>query len=466
MENDTEKAEAPRSTPGDAEESYPPLPYAWYVVGVLTLAYIFSFIDRQILNLLVGPIERDLGINDTQMSLLMGFSFAVFYTLFGIPLGRLADTRSRRGLIAVGIAAWSLMTAGCGLARKFWQLALMRMGVGVGEASLSPAAYSLIADYFRPERRATAISVYSMGIYIGSGLAFILGGLVVKFASGRDQFDLPIVGATRPWQAIFFLVGLPGLLVSLLILTIREPARRGARAGTAAASSSLREVWAYIAENRATFACLNLGMACLTFSSYGASTWIPTLFIRKYGWTPGRAGMVFGLIVAVAGTLGIVTGGRLADRLRLRGRADAEMRVALLAAIGWLPFGVLYPLMPTGPLAAAMLAPMIFLAGAPFGVAPAAIQRMMPNAVRAQATALYLFVINLIGLGLGPTAVALVTDRVFRDKGAVDRSLLLVGLAADAAAVVLLWLGLGPYQRSLDTLGRRNRVLSRDDPSA
>jgi MFS family permease len=464
MESETGEPAAPRSTPDDAEGAYPALPYAWYVVGILTLAYVVSFIDRQILNLLVGPIERDLGIGDTEMSLLMGFSFAVFYTLFGIPLGRLADTRSRRGLIAVGITAWSLMTVGCGLARKFWQLALMRMGVGVGEASLSPAAYSLIADYFRPERRATAISVYSMGIYVGSGLAFILGGLVVKFASGGDEFILPLVGATRPWQVIFFLVGLPGLLVSLLILTVREPARHGARAGTAAASSSLREVWAYIADNRATFACLNLGMACLTFSSYGASSWIPTFFQRTYGWTPGQAGMVFGLIVAVAGTLGIVTGGRLADWLRLRGRSDAEMRVALLAAIGWLPFGALYPLMPTGPLAAAMLAPMIFLGSAPFGVAPAAIQRMMPNAMRAQATALYLFVINLIGLGLGPTAVALVTDRVFRDKAAVGGSLLLVGLAADAAAVVLLWLGLKPYRSSLGYLVRWN--VGHDEESA
>ena len=139
-------------------DPYPPSGYAWYVVGVLTLAYVFSFIDRQILSLMVGPIQNDLGINDKQMGLLIGFSFAVFYTLFGIPLGRLADTRSRRVIISVGIAVWSVMTAGCGLARTFWQLAVMRMGVGVGEASLSPSAYSLISDYFRPERRSTAMT--------------------------------------------------------------------------------------------------------------------------------------------------------------------------------------------------------------------------------------------------------------------------------------------------------------------
>src|SRR5262245_15450942 len=176
VENKT--AGSPETQTG--EQPYPSAAYAWYVVGVLTLVYVFSFIDRQILSLLVGPIRRDLGISEKQMSLLMGASFAVFYTLFGIPLGRLADTRSRRGIIAVGVAFWSVMTAACGLTRSFWQLALARIGVGVGEASLSPSAYSLIADYFRPERRSTALSVYSMGIYVGSGLAYALGGLVVQ----------------------------------------------------------------------------------------------------------------------------------------------------------------------------------------------------------------------------------------------------------------------------------------------
>ncbi len=225
-----EQTDAPYPSPGEA----------WYVVGVLTLAYVFSFIDRQILSLLVGPIQRDLAINDTWMSLLMGVSFAVFYTLFGIPLGRLADTKNRRNVIAVGIAFWSVMTAGCGLARQYWTLALMRMGVGIGEATLSPSAYSMIADYFRPERRSTAMSVYSMGIYIGSGLAFVLGGIVVKFAAQQESIELPWLGSIRSWQLVFLLVGLPGLPVALLTwLTVREPARRGV-----ATTASLGEVWA------------------------------------------------------------------------------------------------------------------------------------------------------------------------------------------------------------------------------
>ncbi|HEX2713091.1 MAG TPA: MFS transporter, partial [Candidatus Acidoferrales bacterium] len=188
--------------PPRAKESYPPVGYAWYVVGALTIAYVFAFIDRQILNLLVRPIRRDLGITDTQMSLLMGFSFALFYSVFGFPLGRLADSKSRRGIIAAGMVLWSILTTACGLARYFWHLLLLRMGVGVGEAALSPSAYSLISDYFPRDRRATAISVYSMAVYLGSGLASLLGGLIVGFASTKGSWTLPAVGAVRPWQLI------------------------------------------------------------------------------------------------------------------------------------------------------------------------------------------------------------------------------------------------------------------------
>jgi MFS family permease len=440
------------------QECYPPAGYAWYVVAVLTLAYIVSFIDRQILNLLVDPIRHDLGINEKQMSLLMGASFAVFYTFFGIPLGRLADTRSRRALISGGIALWSVMTAGCGLTKKFWQLALMRMGVGVGEASLSPSAYSLISDYFRPEQRSTAISVYSMGIYLGSGLAFILSGLVIQFASGRQSPGLPMVGAVHPWQLVFFLVGLPGLLVALLVITIREPTRKDLgpmEAGsTALPPVSLRELWDYIRDNQATFLYFNLGIALLALDGYGATSWIPSLFIRRHAWTQTQTGLVFGSIVAVSGTLGIVTGGRLADWLRLHGHADANLRIALLGATGWIPFGLLYPIVPAASWSAMLLLPTTFFMSMPFGVAPAAIQQMMPNAMRAQASALYLFVINLIGMGLGPTLVAALTEDVFHDQKAVGYSLLIVGVVAHLGGAVLLWLGLKPYHRSLDYLRR------------
>ena len=428
-------------------ESYPRTGYAWFVVGLLTLAYVFSFIDRQILNLMVGPIKRDLGIDDRQMGLLMGASFAVFYTFFGIPLGRLADTRSRRVLIATGIALWSVMTAGCGLTRKFWQLALMRMGVGVGEASLSPAAYSLIADYFRPELRSTAISVYSMGIYIGSGLAFILGGQVVQFAAARESFLLPLVGAVRSWQLVFFLVGLPGLLVALLMLLIREPSRKGH--GGSQQGAPMSAVWSYFRNNWSSLLCLNLGVAMITLFGYGAFAWNSEFLMRRFGWKPGQTGLVFGLIVAFGGTLGIVSGGRLADWLRSRGYSDADVRVALLGALAAIPFVVAFPLVSTAAVSAMLIAPVTFFCSVPFGVAPSAIQQMMPATMRSQASALYLFVINLIGMGLGPWVVAALNDSLFGDPKAIGLSLLVVGVFSFLCAAILLFLGLKPYRRSL-----------------
>jgi MFS family permease len=444
----------PISLPPETD-SYPPAGYAWYVVGVLTLAYIFSFIDRQILSLMVVPIQQDLGINDKQMGLLMGLSFAVFYTLFGIPLGRLADTRSRRVIISVGIALWSVMTAGCGLARTFWQLAVMRMGVGVGEASLSPSAYSLISDYFRPERRSTAMSVYSMGIYIGSGLAFILGGFIMQLVAGQESTILPWIGPVRSWQLVFFAVGIPGLLVSLLLLTVREPVRRGVRLkpdGSTITGPTSGAVWFYIRTNYLTFMFLTLGTGMIALYSYGANSWIPAMLIRRYGWSQAKTGQVFGIIVAIAGTLGIVSGGRLADWLRPRGYADANLRVALWGAIAGVPFVLLFPLAPSANLVAGLLVPVVFFMSMPFGVAPAAIQQMMPNTMRAQATAFYLFVINLLGIGLGPWIVALLTEDVFHDKQAVHLSLLVVGAVSFALAILALWAGLKPYRRSLDYL--------------
>ena len=222
-------------------------------------------------------------------------------------------------------------------------------------------------------------------------------------------------------------------------------------------------VWDYIRANRTTFLCHHLGIACVAFSSYGTTSWVPTLLIRKHQWSAGDAGVTLGLVIMVCGTLGIVLGGHLADRLRQRGHADATLRVALFGALAWLPFGILYPLMPTGGRTVALLAPAIFCSSLPFGVAPAAIQQMMPNSMRGQASALYLFVINLVGLGLGPTAVALVTDHVFHDENAVNLSLLVVGPLAHLVAIALLWAGLRPYRRSLDYLTAWNYSHARLD---
>jgi MFS family permease len=290
-----------------------------------------------------------------------------------------------------------------------------------------------------------------MGIYIGSGLALILGGLVIEFASAQESFVLPLVGAVRTWQVVFFVVGLPGLLVALLLLTIREPPRQGERTKVIGVVS-LADLRTYLWGNRGTFTCLYLGIALAALNGYGAAAWIPTFFIRRHGWAAGDTGLVVGLVIGVFGTAGIVTGGRLADWLRLRGQSDANLSVALLGVVAWLPFGVPFSLVPSGPWAAVLLAPAFFFSSMPFGLAPAAIQQLMPNTMRAQASAIYLFVINLIGLGLGPTVVAVLTEDVFRDKNALHLSLLVTGVVAHVSAALLLWRGLKYYRSSLGYL--------------
>lgn len=450
---------APAAAPKPTEAPYPAPRYAWYVVAVLTLVYVFSFIDRQILSLLVRPLRRDLGISDTEVSVLMGFSFAVFYTFCGIPLGRLADTRSRRSIIAVGLIFWSAFTALCGLARNFVQMLAYRIGVGVGEAALSPSAYSVITDYFPKEKLATAISVYSMGIYIGAGLSYLLGGIVVRFASAQEAWILPLVGAVRPWQVIFLAVGLPGILVAPLLYTVREPLRRGIAKHASSVPAS--QSFAYILRNKRTFLCHNLGFGLLSLTSYASGAWVPEFFRRNYHWDIPHTGIVYGTLVVIFGSLGIVGAGRIADMLRARGVLNANMRVGMWVALIGIPVSALLYLAPSAGWATLWLAPGCIMAAAPFGVSAAAIQQMMPNPMRGQASAVYLFVINIIGLGLGPTAVAVCTQYLFRRDDAVNHSLLIVHLVGLSLAALLLWSGLKPFLRSMDRLNQWTAEQSR-----
>jgi MFS family permease len=443
---------APAPATQQTEAPYPSPRYSWYVVGVLTLVYVFSFIDRQILSLLVRPLRRDLQITDTEVSILMGFSFAVFYTFCGIPLGRLADTRSRRSIIAAGLVFWSVFTGLCGLARNFAQMLLFRVGVGVGEAALSPSAYSLITDYFPKEKLGTAISVYSKGIYIGAGMSYLLGGIVVRFASAQEAWTLPLVGAVRPWQVIFLAVGLPGILVAPLVYSIREPLRRGIARHASAVPA--RESFAYMLENKRTFLCHTIGFGLLSLTSYASGAWVPEFFRRNYHWDIPHTGIVYGSLVIVFGSLGIVGAGKIADLLRARGILHANMLVGMWVALIGIPVSCLLYLAPSAGWATLWLAPGCLMAAAPFGIAAAAIQQMMPNPMRGQASAVYLFIINMIGLGLGPTAVALCTQYLFRRDDAVNYSLLVVHLVALSLAAILLGGGLKPFCRSLERLNR------------
>ena len=432
------------------------LGYAWYVVGILTLAYTFSYIDRQILNLLVDPIRTDLGISDTQISLLQGLAFALFYTFMGLPIARLADRSSRRVIIGTGVAVWSLMTALCGLARSFGGLFFARVGVGVGEAALNPAAYSMITDYFPKDQVTRAIAVYTSGSFLGAGLAYIIGGYVIELVANMEAIVLPVVGELRAWQVAFIAVGLPGLLVSAVIFTLREPKRRGLLASASGVNRGIPipEVLRFLRSQWRTYALHFSGISAIVLLAYAMLAWTPTFFIRVHGWTAGQAGMVYGTVVLVFGTGGVVSAGWLADMLRRRGHSDANLRLVALSSLILVPLGIVGFLMPGPWLALLFIAPSCFLWAIPMGIGPAALQPITPNQMRAQVSSLYLLTITLVGLGIGPLAVALLTDYAFGDPKAVRYSLCIVAAIGAPLAAYLLYLGMPFYRASLEAAER------------
>lgn len=437
------------TAPLSADEAapWPPASMAWFAVAMLSLAYVLSYLDRIVLNLLVQPIQRDLGINDTQFGMLQSLAFGLFYTTMALPLGRMADRSSRRVIVAGGIALFSAFSMLSGLARSFPALFAARIGVGVGEASLTPAAYSMISDYFPPHKLGSALGVFTMSAFVGSGIAYVAGGSVIDWLTALGPQQIPLVGELRPWQLALIIVGLPGLLIAPLLLTVTEPARRGNRSAAEIAEGiPLREVLAAVSERRATLIPMFAGFSMITFSAYASAVWTPAFFIRTYDWAPGQIGLWYGLIFLVFGTSGAVFGGRLTDRLTQRGVTDAPLRVAAFGYIGTGLFGGLAPLMPTPELALALFAPATFLATLPYPLAGTAIQLITPNALRGQMSALYMLVINVVGLGLGPLVVGAFSDFLFTGPAGVRYSLALVNAAAAPLALGLLMLAFAPFR--------------------
>lgn len=426
--------------------------YAWYVVAVLTLANVSGFVDRQILSLLVRPIQRDFGITDTQMSYLLGLSFAVFYSVLGIPIARWADRSSRRTIIGGGVALWSVFTTLCATASTFGHLFIMRLGVGVGEATLQAPGVSLIADHFPRERLSRAMSVYSLGIFIGSGLAYLIGGWVVGLTSAAGMIDVPLIGAIHPWQTVFIAVGLPGFIIAALIFTLREPRR--SESAERRAQEPFSVFLRYVAVNRRAYLTHGLGFAISAAVNFALAGWIPTLLVRTYGWNEGRAGIVQGSLTITIGVVGVLVGGRVADAYVARGKIDGPLRVGIIAAIGMLISATAFPLMPTATLAVLWLAVVNFFAAFPWGAASAAAAEMAPMRLRAQSAALFFLLLNLISQTVGPTSVALFNDHVFGRGAGVRYSIAIVNVVGMLLTIALLSAGLSAY---------RTTVASRDN---
>lgn len=430
-----------------AGAAWPSRGYAWYATVVLMVAYTLSYVDRQILSMLVEPIKADLGVSDTQIGLLQGAAFAVFYTLAGIPLGRLADRGDRRRIVAAGIAVWSLATAACGLARTYGALFAARVGVGVGEAALGPAAYSMLADLFPPERRGRAVGLYSTGVYLGIGLAALVGGELIGALSGRPPVVLPLVGEVAAWHLTFLAVGLPGVVVALWAATLREPARRGA--APARAVVPWHEVRAFLRANAATFAAHFGGFSLLTLLFNAVVFWYAPYLVREHGLAPAEFGARLGVTLAAMGAAGIYAGGAFADGLRRRGVADAELWSGIVGALGAAPTGILAVTAASGAASLGWFAAFMFAASFPFAAAAAGLQNVTPNRLRGVVSAAYLFCVNLAGIGLGSFLTGFVNDRVYADPARVGESMAwIVGIAAPLAALVLL-AGRRPYRVTL-----------------
>lgn len=422
---------------------------AHFALAVMTIAYVFSFIDRQILSLLVEPMKQDLAISDVQVSLLQGMAFALFYTLMGIPIARLADGSNRRWLITAGIALWSLMTCLCGVAKSFMGLFLARVGVGVGEAALSPAAYSMLSDYYPPEKLARALAIFSTGITIGGGLAYIVGGSVLSAVEGMGQIVLPVLGEMRPWQLTFVIVGLPGFLIAGLMLLVKEPARRDQNSQQL---ESLASTLRFVKTNFRALGSHFFGVGVLSIFGYGLMAWYPTMFARVHDMEMRDIGLQFGFIYLICGTLGALFGAWCAQGLLKRGYQDANMR--WLAISPWLMVvpAVAAPLAGSADMAFLLVIPLIFFQNSYFGVSLAALQLVTPNRMRAQVSSILLFVTNLLGLGFGPTAVAMLTDYVYEDPIAINLSLAWVAAIACPVASLLFAGGLAHYRKMLKAI--------------
>jgi predicted MFS family arabinose efflux permease len=414
--------------------------YARFVLGALFIVYIFNFLDRQILSVLVEPIKQELGASDTAMGLLTGFAFAVFYTGAGLPLARVADRHSRTGLIAAGLVVWSLMTAASGLARSYAQLALARIGVGIGEASFTPSAHSLIADYFPPARRAGAMAVFAAGASLGAILGNVVGG---------------VVGQAVGWRAAFFVVGLPGLLAAVWFrLSVREPPRGISEARHAAPQqhSTLAVVRRLLSSP--SFAFLAVSASLHGFSSYGSSAWNAVFLMRVHGLSLAQTGLVLGLVSGSAGFVGQIVCGRLADRL---GQRDPRwyMYFPAITSIAALPFLVGFLLIPDLWLAVAISVPGAFAASSWTGPTYAMAQGLAPLQMRAVASALVVFMLNLIGMGLGPLFVGWLNDALAPSLGleAVRYSLLVAAIPHTLAAIFNL-LAARTLRRDLEAASR------------
>jgi MFS family permease len=422
---------------------------AWGLVAFLTAAATLSTVDRQILALMIGPIRRDLAITDSQMGLLGGLAFSLLYTIFTLPAAWLADQRSRRNLVTGGLLLWSAMTAACGLTHRFAGLFLARMGVGLGESTLSPAAYSMMSDLFPKRLLPAAIGLFSAAPFLGVGVANVVGGQVIQHFEAAPRVILPIVGAVKSWQIMFLCLGLPGVALAIVgRLTLSEPIRRGLATGESHTRLSLRQIADFLKARRRFLALHFTAYVALSIQGWCLFFWVVEFLVRERGADRGHTGLIYGSMAFVLGLAGSVVAGRLASGRMSTGRPDITLRLVLASVLALGPLAVAAPLAPRAWQVLALLAPMTFLMGWPGGLGTTALQFIVPNELKGRIIALYLLVVNFISLTLGPLLGGLISDRLFHGRS-LGGSLCLMAAVNYPVAAVCLLLSLGPFRQAL-----------------
>lgn len=414
---------------------------AWLVVALCMVAYVFSFIDRQILSLLIGPIKADLHLSDTQFGLLQGLAFSLFYATMGIPIASLADRFPRSLIIVAGVAFWSMATMACGLAGSFAALFIARLGVGAGEAALSPATYSLISDLFPREKLGRALGIYSMGSFLGSGIAFLVGGSVIGLVSSWSgiTFEGTVI---KSWHLVFLIVGVPGILLAgIIALLVHEPRRDG----VPPRGHNVPSTWAvfgFLIERRAIFLPHIFGFSLMAISLYVILGWAPAYLMRSFGMMPAECGLRLGAAALTTGVAGVFASGWFMDRLAMAGRHAAPFITGIVGCLGTLVCVVGLPFTHSANFATVLVALTLFFASTAMAPSTAVMQIVPPPAMRSRVSSIFLFFNSFIGLTLGSALVGMLNDHVF---AAIGSSIGLIVVVASVLGVLVLARGRAPY---------------------
>lgn len=442
------------------EADYPLPRTAWAIVLTLAIANVFSFLDRQILGLLVDPIKKSMAISDTQVSLLIGPAFAIFYGAMGIPLGWAADRFRRLNVTAGGIALWSLMTCLGGFASSFPMLFIARIGVGVGEASLLPAANSIIADCFPPEKRTQPTGFLMTAVYIGSGLALTCGGLLIGLVES-DHVHIPGFAGRPTWQVVLILIGTPGLLLSAVTAILPEPRRQDIVIGSPTDGSLT--LFGYFRQRATALICHFLAYSALVQIGYCLLAWAPSVLIREHGWTASASGLWLGMVGMIAGVTAILISTRVADHLLARGITNAFFLIGVgTAAIG---IGATLLMSLSGNPGSFLLSYGLLIAVSAAGIGSngAALLQITPNQFRGRTIGAFLISSSLIGAGLGPPAVAILSTNAPHEPAPLSHALMVTSLAALLVAIISFTLGLTPFSKAAHQLARESKQRRYED---